>query len=117
MPQAAPVEFGETAKAKAFFGQCLALGRLTADNGGRLRELALRALSQGWAHPRQLVPACTSLVALDGAVRECIARAERAWPRRLPAAELFGGFGTGCALPRPAAALSAQVHADRRYRL
>ncbi len=87
------VEFGETVQAKAFFGQCLALGRLTADNGGRIRELALRALSQGWAHPRQLVPACTSLIALDGAVRECIARAERAWPRRPPAAELFGASG------------------------
>ena len=87
------LECGETVQAKAFFGQCLALGRLTADNGGRLRELALRALSQGWAHPRQLVPACISVVALDGAVRECIARAERAWPRRLSAAELFGASG------------------------
>jgi len=87
------LECGETAQAKAFFGQCLALGRLTADRGGRLRDLALRALSQGWAHPRQLVPACISLVALDGAVRECIARAERAWPARLPAAELFGASG------------------------
>lgn len=87
------LEFGESAQAKAFFGQCLALGRLTADDGGRLRGLALRALAQGWAHPRQLVPACISLVALDGAVRECIARAERAWPIRLPAAELFGVAG------------------------
>jgi tetratricopeptide (TPR) repeat protein/SAM-dependent methyltransferase len=87
------VELGETAQAKAFFGQCLALGRLTTDNGGRLRDLALRALSQGWAHPRQLVPACISLVVLDVAVRECIARAERAWPTRLSAAELFGASG------------------------
>jgi SAM-dependent methyltransferase len=87
------LESGETAQAKAFFGQCLALGRLTADNGGRFRDLALRALAQGWAHPRQLVPACISLVALDGAVRECIARAERAWPKRLAAAELFGASG------------------------
>jgi tetratricopeptide (TPR) repeat protein len=87
------LEFGETEQAKAYFGQCLALGRLTADDGGRLRGLALRALSQGWAHPRQLVPACISLVALDGAVRECVARAERAWPKRLPAAELFGATG------------------------
>jgi tetratricopeptide (TPR) repeat protein/SAM-dependent methyltransferase len=87
------LDCGETAQAKAFFGQCLALGRLTADNGGRLRDLALRALSQGWAHPRQLVPACSSLVALDGAVRECIARTERAWPTRLAAAELFGASG------------------------
>ena len=87
------LEFGETAQAKAFFGQCLALGRLTADDGNRLRDLALRALSQGWTHPRQLVPACISLVVLDDAVRECIARAERAWPARLPAAELFGASG------------------------
>jgi tetratricopeptide (TPR) repeat protein/SAM-dependent methyltransferase len=87
------LELGETAQTKSFFAQCLGLGRLTADNDGRLRELALRALSQGWAHPRQLVQACISLVALDGAVSACVARAERAWPRRLAATELFGTTG------------------------
>jgi SAM-dependent methyltransferase len=87
------LELGETAQTKSFFAQCLGLGRLTADSDGRLRGLALRALSQGWTHPRQLVQACISLVALDGAVSECVARAERAWPRRLPATELFGATG------------------------
>ena len=87
------LECGETAQTKAFFAQCLGLGRLTADNDGRFRGLALRALAEGWTHPRQLVQACVSLVALDGVISACVARAERAWPARLPAVELFGASG------------------------
>lgn len=87
------VVLGETAQTKIFFGQCLGLGRLTADGDGRLRGLALRALAEGWTHPRQLVPACLSLITFDDAVRACVARAERAWPARLGAEQLFGATG------------------------
>jgi tetratricopeptide (TPR) repeat protein/SAM-dependent methyltransferase len=87
------LECGETVQTKAFFAQCLGLGRLTADNDGRFRGLALRALAEGWTHPRQLVQACVSLVALDAVISACVARAERAWPARLPAVELFGASG------------------------
>jgi len=87
------VELNETAQTKGFFAQCLGQGRLTADRDGRLRGLALRALAEGWTHPRLLAPACLSLVALDEAIGACIARAERAWPARLGADELFGATG------------------------
>jgi SAM-dependent methyltransferase len=77
---------------KTFFAQCLRYGKFTADNG-QFRRLSLRALSEGWTHPRELVQVCLSLVALNGAISECVARANRAWPTRLAAAELFGPAG------------------------
>jgi tetratricopeptide (TPR) repeat protein/SAM-dependent methyltransferase len=87
------LECSETAQTKSFFAQCLGLDRLRADSDGGLRELALRALSQGWTHPRQLVQGCLSLVVLDQTVSECVTRADRAWPKRLLAPELFGETG------------------------
>jgi len=86
------LELRETVPGKTFFAQCLRYGKFTADNG-QFRRLALRALSEGWTHPRELVQVCLSLVALNGAIGECIARANRAWPARLAAAELFGAAG------------------------
>src|SRR4029077_8006032 len=63
-----------------------------ADNG-RFRQLALRALTEGWTHPRELVAVCISLIALNGEIVACVARANQAWPERLAAAELFGASG------------------------
>jgi tetratricopeptide (TPR) repeat protein/SAM-dependent methyltransferase len=87
------LEVGETTQTKTFFAQCLGLGRLTEDNDGGFRRMALRALAQDWAHPRQVVQACIGLIALNGAVSECVARADRAWPVRLSATKLFGASG------------------------
>ena len=87
------LELKESAPAKAFFAQCLRFGRFTADNQNRFRKLTLRALSEGWTHPRELVQVTLSLVALDGAIAECVARANSAWPKRLAAAELYGAAG------------------------
>jgi tetratricopeptide (TPR) repeat protein/SAM-dependent methyltransferase len=86
------LELRDTVAGKTFFAQCLRYGRFTAENGG-FRQLSLRALAEGWTHPRELVPVCLSLVALNGAISECVARANRAWPARLAAAELFGASG------------------------
>jgi tetratricopeptide (TPR) repeat protein/2-polyprenyl-3-methyl-5-hydroxy-6-metoxy-1,4-benzoquinol methylase len=86
------LELKETLPGKTFFAQCLRYGRFTADNG-RFRQLSLRALAEGWTHPRDLVAVCISLIALNGAIVECVARANRAWPARLAAAELFGASG------------------------
>ena len=61
----------------------------TADDG-RFRRLVLRALSEGWARPRELAGVCISLIKLNRAVNDGIARADSAWPARLPATELFG---------------------------
>jgi tetratricopeptide (TPR) repeat protein/SAM-dependent methyltransferase len=86
------LELKDTVEGKIFFAQCLRYGRFTADNG-RFRRLSLRALAEGWTHPRELVQVCVSLVALDGTISACVARANRAWPARLATAELFGAAG------------------------
>ena len=101
---------------KIFFAQCLRYGRFTADNG-RFRQLALRALAEGWTHPRELVAVCISLIALNGAIVECVARANQAWPARLAAAELFGASGLDALVAGRAAALPLGMRAAHRSRL
>jgi len=86
------LELWETATRKTFFAQCVRSVRFTADNG-RFRKLVLRALSERWSPPRELTGVSISLIRLDGAVDDCIARINAAWPTRLPAAALFGPSG------------------------
>jgi SAM-dependent methyltransferase len=81
--------FHETAQNKTLFAQCVREARFTADDG-RIRKLMLRALSEIWDRPRELTAACISLIKLDGVVNDFIARANSAWPARLPATELLG---------------------------
>ena len=107
------LELRDTVAGKIFFAQCLRYGRFTADNG-RFRQLALRALSEGWTHPRELVAVCISLIALNGEIAACVARATRAWPARLAAAELFGASGLeALRAGRPAALPFAKRSAHR----
>jgi SAM-dependent methyltransferase/tetratricopeptide (TPR) repeat protein len=86
------LELDETEWRKAAFASCAKLVVFNA-NSGRFRRLMLRALVEAWARPRELSRACISLIKLDRAVNEGIARADSAWPQRLPAAELFGASG------------------------
>ena len=86
------LELRDTVAGKTFFAQCLRYGRFTADNDG-FRRLSLRALAEGWTHPRELAAVCISLIALNGEIAACVARVNRAWPARLPTAELFGASG------------------------
>jgi tetratricopeptide (TPR) repeat protein/SAM-dependent methyltransferase len=86
------LELRDTVAGRIFFAQCLRYGRFTADNG-RFRQLALRALTEAWTQPRELVTVCLSLIALNDAIVACAARANKAWPARLTAAELFGTSG------------------------
>jgi 2-polyprenyl-3-methyl-5-hydroxy-6-metoxy-1,4-benzoquinol methylase len=64
----------------------------SAENN-RLRGLVLRALNEGWVRPRYLTRVCVSLLTLRGVIKEAIACAERAWPQRLSATDLFGATG------------------------
>jgi 2-polyprenyl-3-methyl-5-hydroxy-6-metoxy-1,4-benzoquinol methylase len=82
----------ETPHSKAFFAQCIRLARFTKDNVP-FRRLLVRALSEGWARPRELTGVCLSLIKLNGVVIDCVARASAAWPTRLPATELCGASG------------------------
>jgi SAM-dependent methyltransferase/tetratricopeptide (TPR) repeat protein len=87
------LEIKETEQGKAWFALCIKNTRFTADANGRFRDLALRALIEGWARPRDLTGVCVSLIKLSGVANDYIARANAAWPTRLPAAELFGAAG------------------------
>ena len=86
------LELNETEAGKLFFAQCVRLVRFTSEDE-RLRKLVLRALREGWARPRDLVAVCISIVRLNGAVTDLIARVNAAWPGRLPSEELFGTSG------------------------
>src|SRR5215470_19356806 len=77
----------ETAQTKTLFAQCIREARFTADDG-RIRKLMLRALSEIWDRPRDLAAASISLIKLDAVVNGFIARANSAWPARLPTTEL-----------------------------
>jgi tetratricopeptide (TPR) repeat protein/SAM-dependent methyltransferase len=87
------VELNETPQTKALFAQCVGHVQFTTDTGGRFRKLVLRALMEGWDRPRKLTNACISLIKLDPAISAAIARADAAWPARLPIDELFGPSG------------------------
>jgi SAM-dependent methyltransferase/tetratricopeptide (TPR) repeat protein len=87
------LELDETERRKTFFAHCAKLVLFDRDDG-RLNKLVLRALTEGWARPRELSRACISLIKLDRAVNECVQRANAAWPKRLAAKELFGAART-----------------------
>ncbi len=86
------LDLNETAQGKALFAQCVKFARFTGDDE-RSRALLLRALSEAWAPPRELTSACINLIRLNGAVSDGVARANSAWPARLPATDLFGASG------------------------
>ena len=82
------LELNETPEGQALFAQCMILANFTNDADGRFRKLVRRALVEAWAVPRELSGVCISLIKLDTRVTEMIARANAAWPGRLPAQEL-----------------------------
>jgi SAM-dependent methyltransferase len=84
------LELRETPQSKAMFAQCVSFTRFAADNG-RYRKFVLRALVEGWVRPRELAGVSISLIKLNGAVKDAIARADAAWPARLALDELFEG--------------------------
>ena len=86
------LELNEKPEAKTLFAQCVRAVRFTAPDD-RLRKMVLRALSEGWARPRELDGVCISLIKLDPIVTGCIARATAAWPQLLSAAQAFGASG------------------------
>jgi 2-polyprenyl-3-methyl-5-hydroxy-6-metoxy-1,4-benzoquinol methylase/tetratricopeptide (TPR) repeat protein len=81
------LELRETHPSKLFFAESVKHVRFTSDRG-RLPKLVLRALAEGWSRPRELTGVCISLIKLNGTVADYIARANAAWPNRLPGAAL-----------------------------
>jgi tetratricopeptide (TPR) repeat protein/SAM-dependent methyltransferase len=82
----------ETGEFKTNFVRCLRnLDFVQVD--GDLRQLVVRALSEPWARPGDLVDVSIRLILLDRGIRECVERATQAWPARLSGDELFGPTG------------------------
>jgi len=75
-------ELRETPQSKLLFAECVKHVRFTSDRG-RLPNLVLRALTEGWSRPRELTGVCISLIKLNRIVADYIARADGTWPNRL----------------------------------
>jgi Flp pilus assembly protein TadD/SAM-dependent methyltransferase len=82
----------ETPKAKRLFAAVARQLRWTGDGGG-IRPVMTRALSEPWTRPAKLAPAAGEIVKLHPVTGPMIARAAAAWPRPLTAAELYGPDG------------------------
>ena len=109
------LELNETPEAKTLFAQCVQIGAVHRPDD-RLRKLVLRALSEGWARPRELDDVCISLIKLDPIVTDCIARANAAWPTLLSAAQAFRRCRDWRRCADRAARRPAAMRSDCRYR-
>jgi SAM-dependent methyltransferase len=94
------LQIAETAENKSLFVCCLR--RLqTIPASDEMRALVMRAMSEPWGRPEHLVGPCLDLIKADRNVAEGIARAEAAWPTRLPAHQLFGPAGPAAVARNP----------------
>lgn len=82
----------ETCEAKALAVQCLQHLSFTQDDADT-RHLIVRAMSEPWGRPGQLVAPSASLINSDANIKSCIERATQAWPSRLSQQELYGPSG------------------------
>ncbi len=77
----------ETPEIKSLLAKCIC-SPLVHPGFGDLRGLMVRALSEAWARPVDLAPTCSHFLSLNDAIRNAMARAAKAWPTLLTAAEL-----------------------------
>jgi 2-polyprenyl-3-methyl-5-hydroxy-6-metoxy-1,4-benzoquinol methylase len=81
----------ETPAAKALFVRLVKMG--TGDDTGFVRQYLIRALSDPWCRPSQLVPASLAMIKSDRVAGQCIERAAASWPTALSKEQLFGTEG------------------------
>jgi tetratricopeptide (TPR) repeat protein/2-polyprenyl-3-methyl-5-hydroxy-6-metoxy-1,4-benzoquinol methylase len=82
----------DTDNARRIFAEIVGPLRWTRDNH-QAREAMVRAVMEPWARPTDLARTCASLIKQGSQTGACVVRAARAWPRPLPASELFGPGG------------------------
>jgi tetratricopeptide (TPR) repeat protein/2-polyprenyl-3-methyl-5-hydroxy-6-metoxy-1,4-benzoquinol methylase len=88
------LELKENPQSKILFAHAFKLaGAAALPDTKQIRDLVLRALSEAWIRPRELVGACIGLIKRGNIVSAAIARANAAWPNRLTGAELCGPSG------------------------
>lgn len=78
----------ETRASRMLFVNCIKGLRPTRDDS-RVRALLVRALSEPWGMPADLMPVATAMIRLAPGIEECIVGAKEAGPRRLSLPELF----------------------------
>lgn len=89
-----------TGRAGHIFVACVKAHRFTRDDS-EIRAAMARALTEPWGRPTELAAAGIELIKLNPDLGAGIARAAAAWPRRLPAEELFGAHGVAAAVADP----------------
>jgi len=82
----------ETANAKRIFVDIAKQVHWTNDNA-QARHAMARALTEPWARPGELARTAALLIKQSAHTGACVARAAHAWPRSLPAPDLFGPGG------------------------
>ena len=82
------IEIEESENIKLLFVQCVRnLSRIP--DGVDLRQNLIRALSEPWGRPIYLAKFSARFLKIGGTIPACINRVTSAWPRRLPAQEIF----------------------------
>jgi tetratricopeptide (TPR) repeat protein/SAM-dependent methyltransferase len=79
---------GETAQLKQLFVACVEKP-VNDPAGENLRPLLIRAMTEPWGRPEQLMLQATATLRADRRINAAIERADTAWPRRLAGAELY----------------------------
>lgn len=82
----------ETPEIRAGFAHSLEYVYFT-QNDDDARHFVMRAMSEPWGRPSLFVDASMSLITLNLNIKECIERAAKFWPKRLPKQKLFGHSG------------------------
>lgn len=82
-------------EAKSFFVKCVTRAQLTQVNDETLANI-LRGLDEPWCNPGELTPMGATLVKNDVVIQPMVGKIVQAWPKRLPANELFDTTGLNC---------------------
>lgn len=83
---------GSTPGMKGLFVKCAQQLRVVDDDPS-LRAFLLRAISDPWARPSELAGVSARVLKSNRKISDCISRVCQAWPRPLPAEDLFGPAG------------------------
>ena len=82
------MNINETQLSRRLFAECVSVVRFK-HHDNRIRSLMVRAISEPWCRPSDLMEAAVSLIKLTPSITECIMRSTDAWPLRLTKTSLF----------------------------